>query len=136
MSICKLIDFKTLKDERGSLIALEQGQDIPFEIKRFYYIFNISKGFERGFHAHSNLKQMAIAVSGKCMFLIDNGIKKEEMYLDNPNKGLFIDGLIWREIKEFSEDCVLVVLANDHYKEKDYIRDYKEFIKKINLYNN
>jgi len=133
MSIHKLIDFKTLKDERGSLIALEQGHDIPFEIKRFYYIFNTSKEIPRGFHAHRTLKQMAIAVSGKCMFLIDNGIKKEEIYLDNPNKGLFIDGLIWREIKEFSEDCVLVVLANDHYKEKDYIRDYKEFIKKVNL---
>ena len=94
MSIYKLIDFKTLKDERGSLRALDS-QDIPFEIKRFYYIFNTTRKFQEVF-THRTLKQIAIAVSGKCMFLIDNGIKKEKIYLDNPNKGLFIDGRMER----------------------------------------
>lgn len=126
----KTLDFKTLGDERGSLIAIEQGYNAPFEIKRVYYIFDTKEGVIRGYHAHINLKQIAIAVKGSCTFILDNGEKREEIKLTNPNKGLLIEGLIWREMKDFSADCVLVVLASEHYDESDYIRDYQKFIDK------
>jgi len=127
----ELISFQTLGDERGSLIAIEEGYNAPFEIKRVYYIFNTKKDVVRGYHAHINLKQIAIAVKGSCTFVIDNGQKREEILLDNPNKGLLIEGLIWREMKDFSEDCVLLVIASEHYDENDYIRDYQKFIDKV-----
>lgn len=132
MSSYNLVDFKTLGDNRGSLIAIEEGYNAPFEIKRVYYIFDTKKDIERGFHAHIDLKQIAIAVKGSCTFVLDNGTKREEIKLDNPNKGLLIEGLIWREMKQFSPDCVLVVLASEHYSESDYIRDYLDFIKEVN----
>jgi len=128
----KLVDFMVKGDDRGSLIAIEQGYNAPFEIKRVYYIFDTKKGVERGFHAHINLKQIAIAVKGSCTFVLDNGKKREELKLDTPNKGLLIEGLIWREMKDFSSDCVLVVLASEHYDENDYIRDYQKFLEVVN----
>jgi dTDP-4-dehydrorhamnose 3,5-epimerase-like enzyme len=132
MTSYKLIDFKTLGDDRGSLIAIEEGYNAPFDIKRVYYIFDTKEGVERGFHAHINLKQICIAVKGSCTFVLDDGHKREEIKLNNPNKGLFIEGLIWREMKDFSSDCVLVVLASEDYDESDYIRDYDEFLKIVN----
>lgn len=125
------VDFKTLGDDRGSLIAIEEGYNAPFDIKRVYYIFDTKQGVVRGFHAHINLKQIAIAVKGCCTFVLDDGTTREEIKLDNPNKGLLIEGLIWREMKIFSPDCVLVVLASEHYDESDYIRDYDKFIKEV-----
>lgn len=127
-----LIDFQTLGDDRGSLIAIEEGYNAPFDIKRVYYIFDTKKGVERGFHAHINLKQIAVAVKGSCTFVIDDGAKREEIKLNSPNQGLFIEGLLWREMKDFSEDCVLVVLASEHYDESDYIRDYDKFLEEVN----
>jgi len=124
----RLVDFKTNGDTRGSLIALEENYNIPFAIKRVYYIFDTKESVIRGYHAHVNLKQMAIAVKGSCTFILDNGKIREEIKLDNPNQGLLIEGLIWREMKDFSEDCVLVVLASEYYDENDYIRDYQKFI--------
>ena len=130
-SICKLLNFKTLGDERGSLVAIEEGYNTPFEIKRVYYIFDTKEGVERGFHAHINLKQMAIVVKGSCTFVLDNGITREEIELNNPKQGLLIEGLIWREMKNFSPDCVLVVLASEHYDESDYIRNYNKFLEEV-----
>ncbi|NHB96451.1 sugar 3,4-ketoisomerase [Photorhabdus stackebrandtii] len=127
MSLIKLIDFKTLGDERGQLISLEANKNIPFEIKRVYYIFNTKSGVSRGFHAHKELKQVLFAVKGSCRILLDDGKATEDMILDQPQKGILIDSFIWREMHDFSEDCVLVVLANQHYDESDYIRDYKAF---------
>lgn len=131
MNNVKLVNFKTLGDERGSLIAIEEGYNTPFAIKRVYYIFDTKEGVERGFHAHINLKQIAIAVKGSCTFVLDDGKQREEIKLDNPNRGLFIEGLIWREMKDFSQDCVLVVLASEHYDESDYIRDYERFLEEV-----
>ena len=128
----EIYNFGIKGDERGSLIAIEQGHNAPFEIKRVYYIFDTKKGVERGFHAHIRLKQICIAVKGSCTFVLDDGKKREELKLDNPNQGLFIEGLIWREMKDFSSDCVLVVLASEHYDESDYIRDYDKFLKVVN----
>jgi len=131
MANFKTVDFKTLGDDRGSLIAIEEGYNAPFQIKRVYYIFDTKEGVERGFHAHINLKQICIAVKGSCTFTLDNGKTREEIKLDNPNEGLYIEGLIWREMKEFSEDCVLVVLASEHYDESDYIRIYDNFLEEV-----
>jgi len=128
----ELIDFKTLGDDRGSLIALEENYNAPFEIKRVYYIFDTKEGVRRGFHAHINLKQIAICVKGSCKFLLDDGKEKQNILLDSPNQGLLIEGLIWREMYDFSPDCILLVLASEHYDESDYIRDYDEFLKEVN----
>ena len=90
MSKYKTLDFNTLGDDRGSLIALEENYNAPFDIKRVYYVFDTKEGVERGFHAHINLKQIAIVVKGSCTFVLDNGKTREEVKLDNPNKGLLI----------------------------------------------
>ena len=127
----KLLPLQTHGDERGSLIALEQDKNIPFEIKRVYYLFNTGSNIRRGFHAHKNLTQVVIAVRGSCRFLLDDGKEKITLLLDNPSQGLLIDSCIWREMYDFSEDCVLMVLANHLYDESDYLRNYDEF---LNLY--
>ncbi|EAB7524420.1 WxcM-like domain-containing protein [Escherichia coli] len=124
----KLIPLQTHGDDRGSLVALEEGYNIPFQIKRVYYIFNTKKGVMRGFHAHKNLKQVAIAVRGSCKFKLDNGTDSVEVLLNDPAQGLLIESFIWREMYDFSEDCVLMVLADSHYDENDYVRDYNAFL--------
>lgn len=130
MSLVKLIDLPDFSDERGGLVAIESNQSIPFEVKRLYYIFStINK--PRGFHAHINLKQIAICLKGSCRFVLDDGHSKEEIILDSPTQGLIIEGLTWREMHDFSEDCVLLVLANEHYDEGDYIREYDNFRKEV-----
>ena len=128
----KLIDFEVMGDDRGSLIALEENHNTPFDIKRVYYIFGTKENIRRGFHAHKNLKQLAICVSGSCKFLIDNGKEKQHFSLNSPDKGLLIEGLLWREMYDFSIDCVLMVIANNYYDEKDYIRDYQAFLRDTN----
>lgn len=137
MSLIKIIDFKTLGDERGSLVALEANRQIPFEIKRVYYIYGTALGVARGFHAHKELKQVAIALSGSCRFMLDNGRHQEEVVLDNPAEGLLIESFLWREMYDFSEDCVLMVLADQFYDESDYIRDYAQFMEVVstNVYS-
>ena len=131
MSIIKIVSFKSLGDERGSLIALEGNKSVPFDIKRVYYIFGTKEGVSRGFHAHLNLKQVVVCVKGSCRFVLDNGMQKEEIILDDATEGLLIEGLTWREMYDFSPDCVLIILANKYYNENDYIRDYDEFLKEI-----
>ena len=106
---------------------------MPFEVKRVYYIYETEKGVSRGFHAHRNLKQIAICVSGKCRMLLDNGKVREEMWMSSATKGLLIENMVWREMHDFSSDCVLLVLASEHYDESDYIRNYSEFVKEANL---
>lgn len=128
MGLIKLIDFNMLGDERGGLISLEGNRNIPFDIKRIYYIYNTISGVARGFHAHKKLKQVAIAVHGSCRFVLDDGRERVEVLLDNPAQGLLIESFMWREMYDFSIDCVLIVLASDIYHESDYIRDYKKFI--------
>jgi len=124
----QLIELDVIGDNRGSLIAMEKGGQVPFEIKRVYYIFGTLPDVSRGFHAHKQLRQLAVCVAGKCRMLMDNGISKEEVWLDSPTKGVLINNLIWREMHDFSEDCVLVVFASQEYDEADYIRDYDEFV--------
>jgi len=115
-------------DDRGSLIALEEGKNIPFPVKRVYYMFDTGKGVRRGFHAHKTLKQVAVAVRGSCRFMLDDGQEKIEVRLDHPCQGLLIESFVWREMYDFSEDCVLLVLADQLYDESDYVRDYEIFL--------
>ena len=131
MSLIKTIIFKSLGDERGSLIALESNKSVPFDIKRVYYIFGTKEGVSRGFHAHRNLKQVAVCVTGSCRFVLDNGKQKEEVVLDDATKGILIEEFIWREMYDFSFDCVLMVMASEYYDESDYIRDYQNFTKEV-----
>lgn len=128
----KLIPLQAHGDDRGSLIALEEGINIPFSVKRVYYLFNTKEGVRRGYHAHKTLKQVAIVVRGSCRFVLDDGMEKVEVLLDNPAKGLLIQSFMWREMFDFSDDCVLMVLADQLYDESDYIRDYQVFLKEKN----
>jgi dTDP-4-dehydrorhamnose 3,5-epimerase-like enzyme len=125
----KLMRLRSNEDQRGALIALEgePGREIPFNIKRVYYIFNTKPDERRGCHAHRRLQQLLVAVSGRCSVLVDDGVTKEEFRLDDPRLGLYMGPGNWRELYSFTPDCVLLVLASEHYDEDDYIRDYEAF---------
>ena len=132
MSLIKIINFPSIGDNRGSLVAMETMDKIPFNIKRVYFIFDTQENVSRGFHSHKNLQQVAVCVAGKCRMTLDDGKKREDVWLDSPNKGIFIDKYIWREMHDFSEDCVLLVLASEHHIESDYIRSYEDFKTAVN----
>lgn len=129
MNLIEWINFPPLGDSRGSLVAVELGRpdSVPFVVKRIYYIYGTGKGVSRGFHAHRDLEQVAICLVGRCRFVLDDGRRREEAWLDSPNTGLRIGRLIWREMHDFSDDCILLVLASDHYDESDYIRSHEDF---------
>ena len=124
----QLISLQVHGDERGGLIALEEGKNVPFKIKRVYYLIGTKPNVRRGFHAHKSLRQLVVAVKGSCSLLLDDGKNSRGIKLNNPTRGLLIDGLVWREIFDFSDDCVLMVLADALYDESDYIRNYDEFL--------
>ncbi|CDT25133.1 sugar 3,4-ketoisomerase [Vibrio coralliirubri] len=132
MSLIHWIDFPRIGDDRGNLVVLEGNKNIPFSIKRVYYLFDLQSDTPRGFHAHKELVQVAVCVKGRCDILMDDGKSKEIVTLDSPDKGLLIDVMQWHEMQNFSDDCVLLVLASDYYNENDYIRSYDEFKLKIN----
>lgn len=123
--------FQQHGDDRGQLVALEEQKDIPFEIKRVYYMYDTKEGVRRGYHAHKSLEQILICIHGSCKILMDNGEEKKVVSLEKPYEGLYINNNIWREMFDFSPDAVLMVLASDYYKEEDYIRDYDEFLRFI-----
>ena len=127
MSLIHWIDFPKIGDDRGNLVALEGNKNIPFSIKRVYYLFDLQSDIPRGFHAHKELIQVAVCVKGRCDILMDDGKSKEIVTLDSPDKGLLIDVMQWHEMRNFSDDCVLLVLASDVYDEADYIRSYEQF---------
>jgi dTDP-4-dehydrorhamnose 3,5-epimerase-like enzyme len=122
-----LIHFNPLGDERGSLIAIEAEKSVPFPVRRVYYIFGTKAGVERGFHAHKALNQVAIAVTGSCEMVLDDGETKATVLMDSAEKGVLIGPGIWRVMRNFTPDCVLLVLADQHYDEDDYIRNHDEF---------
>jgi len=126
---CELVEIPIVHNESGSISALENGINIPFEIKRIYYLYDVPFGAERGGHAHYELEQYVIAASGSFTFLLDDGKKKREVFLNRPSQALYIKPGVWREMKDFSSGSVCLVLASMAYTEQDYIRDYKDFIK-------
>ena len=123
-----LINFKPLGDERGSLIAIEAEKSVPFPVRRVYYIFGTEAGVERGFHAHKALNQVAVAVTGSCEMVLDDGDSKATVLMDSSEKGVLIEPKVWHYMKNFSSDCVLLVLADQHYDEEDYLRGYDAFL--------
>ena len=127
--------FQPHGDERGQLVALEEFKDIPFKIKRVYYMYDTREGVRRGFHAHKELEQILICIHGSCKVLLDNGVEKKVVPLEKPYEGLYISNDMWREMYDFSPDAVLLVLASQLYDEADYIRDYDEFLKFVNSKN-
>ncbi|RRS06934.1 WxcM-like domain-containing protein [Pseudoalteromonas sp. J010] len=124
----KQLKFTPRGDDRGSLIALEVNKDVPFDIRRIYYIYGTKPDVSRGFHAHKDLKQVLFAASGGCDLLLDDGKTQQTIRLESPEHGVLIDGVVWREMHNFTPDCVLMVLASAEYDESDYLRDYDEFI--------
>jgi dTDP-4-dehydrorhamnose 3,5-epimerase-like enzyme len=132
MSLVKIIDIRSVVDDKtGYLGFVEQNKDIPFEIKRIYFIKKVPQGVDRGFHAHKTLHQVAVCLSGRVNMIFDNGNETEEVVLDSATKGVIIFPGLWRTMTEFSKDALLVVFASDFYDESDYIRDYNEFLKYI-----
>ncbi len=123
--------FQQHGDDRGQLVALEELRDIPFEIKRVYYVYDTVEGVRRGFHSHSSLQQILICIHGSCKVLLDNGKEKKIIFLEKPYEGLYVPQNMWREMYDFSPDAVLMVLASEYFREEDYIRDYEEFLKTV-----
>lgn len=123
--------FQQHGDDRGMLVALEEFNDIPFEIKRVYYMYDTKEGVRRGYHAHKSLEQILICIHGSCKILLDNGKEKKIVSLERPYEGLYVANNMWREMFDFSPDAVLLVLASESYDESDYIRNYDDFLEFI-----
>lgn len=123
----QLINFFPRGDSFGWLIALEEGREVPFPIKRIYYIFGTKPNVRRGKHAHRKLRQMAVCLHGSCKFIMDDGVGIHEIQLTSNKQGLLIEPMVWHEMEDFSADCVLLVLASEEYNESDYIRSRDEF---------
>ena len=132
--IGRIIDLEKHFDSDGKLVVVEKNkQRLGFDVKRVYYIFDTKTDFVRGKHAHKTLNQLLICVHGRCVVRLDNGKGIVENYsMSSPDKGLIIGSNVWREMLGFSKDCVLLVLASQHYSEKDYIRNYDEFVRFVN----
>ena len=130
MSLFDWIEFTSFSDSRGRLLAAEVDRHIPFPIRRVYYLRDLKSDEPRGFHAHKTLRQVAVCVAGSCSMLLDDGKQRAEAMLDDPGRGLMIEPMVWHEMSSFSPDCVMMVLASDSYDERDYIRNYDEFLKK------
>ncbi|URQ73771.1 FdtA/QdtA family cupin domain-containing protein [SAR86 cluster bacterium] len=124
---CKLIKLNKIVDPRGNITFLEEKNHVPFDISRVYYLYDTPSGAERGGHAHYDLEQLIIAVSGSFDVIIDDGFNSERVTLLRPDEGLLISSMIWRELKNFSGGAVCLVLASNLYSESDYIRSYDEF---------
>lgn len=127
----KLYQFPPHGDDRGQLVALEEHKDLPFAVKRVYYIYDTLPGVRRGYHAHRCLEQILICVSGSCKIHLDNGHDTAEVVLDKPTEGLYIANDMWREMYDFTPGAVLLVLASEYYDEKDYIRNYADFLELV-----
>ena len=124
---CKMLDLPKISDPRGNLTFIESPQHIPFDIKRVYYLYDVPGGAERGGHAHKELQQLIIAMSGSFDIVLDDGVNKERIHLNRPYFGLYVNTMVWRELDNFSSGSVCMVLASIPYDESDYDRDYGEF---------
>lgn len=136
ISEVRRVDFRSFGDERGQLIALEEHQNLPFDVRRVYYMFDTTPGVKRGFHAHIALEQVAICLTGSCVIDVESLKGRESFTLDDPHAGLYMGGLVWRELRDFSEDAVVMVVASEHYTEDDYIRNYQDFEKALDEFRN
>ncbi|MBF1433170.1 sugar 3,4-ketoisomerase [Hoylesella nanceiensis] len=133
MSLGKIIELPRITDPRGNLTVAEANKNIPFDIKRVYWLYDVPGGECRGGHAHKQIKEILIAVSGSFHVTLDNGKEKKTFLLNHPYQGLLIDTKTWRTLDDFSSGAVCVVLASDFYDENDYIYDYNDFLQYINV---
>lgn len=124
--LSQIVEIPQIEDE-GFLCFAESERNIPFSVKRFYYIFDVISNAVRGKHAHKKTLQMLFCLRGKIKILLDDGVEKEEVVLDKPNQGIFLNKMMWHEMVEFEKDTLLLVIASDYYDEDDYIRDYDDF---------
>lgn len=132
---CYMMNFPKITDPRGNLTFIEDYNHIPFSIKRVYYLYDVPGGAERAGHAHKELQQVIIAVSGSFDILIDDGYEKKKIHLNRPYQGLYLCPMIWRDIVNFSGGSVCLVLASEFYDEKDYFRNYEDFMKAVGQKN-
>lgn len=127
----KILEFGDLGDERGKLVVVEGDMDIPFEIKRVFYIYGSDSSVIRGQHANRDSEFVLINVSGSSKVRVDNGFEEAIIELNRPRMGLYLPTMVWKDMYDFSEDSVLLVLANTHYDGNEYIRDYDEYLKEV-----
>ena len=125
---CRLLRFSTFTDERGSLTVIEGGEAVPFEIRRFFFLHNLTPGSVRGGHATLN-DQCFVAVAGSCRIRTHDGVEESVFLLDEPMRGVYVPSMIWREVCDYSENCVLAVLSDKHYDPNDYVRDFDAFLR-------
>ena len=128
---CKIIDLPKISDPNGNLTFIESNKHIPFEIKRVYYMYDIPGGSFRGAHAHKNLHQLIIAMSGSFDIEIDDGERKKRFHLNRSYYGLYVPPMMWRLLDNFSSGVVCMVLASEFFDEGDYFRDYQEFVTEV-----
>lgn len=126
---CKIIELPKISDPRGNLTFVEAGNHIPFDIQRVYYLYDVPGGAERGGHAHKELHQLIIAMSGSFDVILDDGKEKKRIHLNRSYNGLYVCPMTWRELDNFSSGSVCMVLASNRYDESDYFRDYSEFMR-------
>ena len=124
---CRLIDLPVVNAESGSITSLDNSKDLPFEIKRVYYLYDVPNGADRGAHGHKKLRQLIVAASGSFTINLFDGKDSRSFVLNQPNEGLLIAPGIWRELNGFSGGAICLVLASEEYSEDDYIRDYVRF---------
>jgi len=124
---CRVITLPRINDPRGNLTFIEGGRQLPFEIKRVYYLYDVPGGAERGGHAHKNLMQLIIAASGSFDVRLDDGKIEKTVHLNRSYNGLLICPMVWREITNFSSGAICLVLASEYYDGADYCRDYEQF---------
>ncbi len=132
---CRLIELPKISDPRGNLTFIEGNSHVPFDIQRVYYLYDVPGGAERGGHAHKNLQQLIIAMSGSFDVILDDGIARKIFHLNRSYYGLYVCPMMWREIDNFSSGSVSFVLASNRYDEDDYIRDYEAFIQSVQQIN-
>ncbi len=125
---CRLLELPRIADPRGALTFIESGRQVPFEIRRVYYLYDVHAGAERGGHAHKHLEQALMALSGSFDVVLDDGIEKRRFHLDRPWQSLYICPMVWRVIDNFSGGAVCMVLASMPYDESDYYRNYQDFL--------
>lgn len=129
IDLCKIIELPKIADSRGNLTFIESGNQIPFEIQRVYYLYDVPGGAERGGHAHKGLHQLIVAMSGSFDVLLNDGIKQKRVHMNRSYNGLYVCPMIWRELDNFSSGSVLMVIASNKYDENDYYRDYDTFVR-------
>lgn len=130
----ELIQFLANESDKGSLIAIEGSGTIPFDIARVYYIYGVGAGDRRGFHAHKDLEQVLVCVNGSVKILVEDGFERDVVELGSPDQGLYIGSMVWREMFDFSDGAVLMVLASRKYTPSDYEKDHERFLSSAREY--